>query len=353
MTERTKNLLIESTHSIKEAIRQLNDNRLQILVVVNEEGCLAGTITDGDIRRAILGNISFDEPVTRIMNANPKFLREGEERQALLIFKRDRIRAIPLLNRDNIVIDLILVDDFLEGQVKSVEKTNQVIIMAGGQGTRLDPFTKILPKPLIPVGDKPIIEVIMRNFKRYGFNNFVVSLNYKADYIKLYFSENPDGYNIAYTHEKEALGTAGAIGLAKANLQETFIVSNCDVIIEVDFEEFLNYHQSQKNDITIVGVVKHMQVPYGVIEASDGNLVRMVEKPEYNLVVNSGVYALEPQMVDLIPHGQFFNMPDLIAKAKEAGFKVGVFPVSSNWFDVGQWEEYQRTLDYFKKVDAF
>lgn len=345
-------LTINEKKTIKEAIKQLNENRLQILAVVNQDNILTGTITDGDIRRTILNNISFDEPLSVIMNKTPKFVFADENQKAYNLMLKYKLKAVPVVDKDKKVIGLVRIEDYLGAKKEYEEKSNYIFIMAGGKGTRLDPFTKILPKPLIPIGDKPIIEVIMRNFRKYGFNNFIISLNYKADYIKIYFSENPDGYNISYTLEKEALGTAGAIRLAREELKETFIVSNCDVIIEVDFEEFLHYHQLHQNDATIVGVVKNMQIPYGVIEAENGKLIKMTEKPEYNVVINSGVYALEPKLIDLISEGEPINMPDLLLKAKSEGFKIGVYPVSSNWFDVGQWEEYQRTLDYFKKVDA-
>jgi len=344
--------IIDGQSSIISAVKKLNENGLQFLMVADENGVLIGTVTDGDVRRGLLRNISLNEPVSSVMNTNPKWVYIGEVQKAHELMLLHRIRVMPVLNREHKIVDFIRLDAFAEERFLYAPKNNQVLIMAGGKGTRLDPFTKILPKPLIPVGDTPIIEVIMKKFQHYGFNDFIISLNYKAELIKLYFAENPDGYNISYTMEKEALGTAGAIRLAKDRLDKTFIVSNCDVIVDVDFEEMLHYHQGQRNHATIVGVVKNIQVPYGVIRAKDGDLVEMVEKPEYNVVINSGVYVLEPDLIDLIPANKMINMPDLLLQAKEEGFKVGVFPVSTEWFDVGQWEEYKRTLDYFKNVEG-
>lgn len=350
--EKIKSVLIKEESLIKEAIKQLNENSLQILLVIDDNYRLIGTVTDGDIRRAILNNISFDEPVGKIMNRVPKFVYIGEEESAKELMIKHRIKTIPVLDRGRRVVDLILMEKFLETKYEYSKKPNYVFIMAGGKGTRLDPFTKILPKPLIPIGDTPIIEVIVKNFKKYGFNNFLISVNYKAEIIKLYFSENPDGYNINFIHEKDFLGTAGSLRLAEEKLKDTFIVSNCDVIIDIDFEELLKYHRKNNNHATIVGVVKNMQIPYGVIDVNNGELVNMIEKPEYNFVINSGVYVLEPELINLIPQGKPINMPDLLLKSKEFGYKVGVYPVSSKWFDVGQWEEYKNSLEYFKKVDG-
>jgi dTDP-glucose pyrophosphorylase len=353
MEERFKQALISPEMPFKEALKQMNNSALQVLVVTDQQNRILGVVTDGDMRRGIVNNIGFNEPVKLIMNPSPKtILHPVNKKKALKLMQEYGIKHIPVTNEQNEVVGMVLWSDFLnDGKVNYSPKNNPVVIMAGGKGTRLDPFTKILPKPLIPIGDKPIIDVIMKNFKKYGFNDFIISLNYKAEIIKLYFLENSNGYNVSYTQEQESLGTAGALQLAKSRLTETFIVSNCDVILEMDFDGFLNYHRKNENDATIVGVVKNMQIPYGVIEAKEGSLTQMIEKPEYNLVINSGVYILEPKLVDLIPEDQAMDMPTLLLKAKQNGLKIGVYPISSNWFDVGQWEEYQRTLEYFKKVE--
>jgi dTDP-glucose pyrophosphorylase len=352
MCQQAKHALITEEKTIREAIEQLNENRLQILLVVNSDQVLLGTVTDGDIRRSILNNISLDKPIVRIMNKNPKFTYKGETQKARELMLKYKLKNIPVVDETRRVVDLVLMEDILETKEKIRPKSNQVLIMAGGKGSRLDPFTKILPKPLIPVGDKPIIEIIMNSFNKYGFNNFIISLNYKAEIIKLYFLENANGYNVSYTHEDIPLGTAGALGLAKDRLKETFIVSNCDVIMDVDFDKLLDFHVRNKNFATVVGVVKHMQIPYGVIEVKDNKLHQMTEKPEYDFVINSGVYVLEPEIIDLIPENEAANMPDLLLKAKDLGHKIGVFPVSNKWFDIGQWEEYQNTLEYFKKAEG-
>jgi dTDP-glucose pyrophosphorylase len=352
MCQQAKHALIAEDRSIREAIEQLNENGLQILLVVDSQRVLMGTVTDGDIRRSILNSITLDKPITRIMNKNPKFIYEGETEKARSLMVKYKLKNIPVVDEGKRVVDLVLIEDIIGHKEKYPLKNNPVFIMAGGKGSRLDPFTKILPKPLIPVGDKPIIEIIMNNFRKFGFNDFIVSLNYKAEIIKLYFLENSNGFNVSYTHEETPLGTAGALRLAKDRLTDTFIVSNCDVIIDVDFDKLLAFHQRNKNFATVVGVVKHMQIPYGVIEVKDNKLHQMTEKPEYDFVINSGVYVLEPEILPFIPDNEPCNMPDLLLQAKENGNKIGVFPVSNKWFDIGQWEEYQNTLEYFKKVEG-
>ena len=344
--------LITPEKTIRDAIKQLNENRMQILIVVDSDSILLGTVTDGDIRRTVLNGVNLEEPVRTIMNRSPKFVRESERNTAYHLLLKHKIKAVPVVDDTNQVIDLLLMEDFLDVGEEYAPKSNPVVIMAGGKGTRLDPFTRILPKPLIPIGDKPIIEVIMKNFQKYGFNNFILSLNYKAEIIKLYFAENSDGFQISYVQEQEALGTAGALQLMGEQLCETFLVSNCDVILDINHEQLLQYHWKNRNSATIVGVVKNMQIPYGVMKMKGGTLVEMTEKPDYSFVINSGVYVLEPELISLIPKNEPLNMPELLLKAKSLGHKVGVYPVSSNWFDIGQWEEYQHTLDYFKKIDG-
>src|SRR5690554_252490 len=351
MLDKLNSIIIDKGCSLKEALNKLNNNRQQILVVVDNQQRLVGTITDGDIRRAIIDDQPLKSAIESTMNKNPRYLTEHEADKAYNLMLRHKVRAIPVVGKDKKLVKVLFLDDFLECEKRYLEKTNYIFIMAGGKGTRLDPFTKILPKPLIPVGEKPIIELIMGNFKKYGFNSFILSLNYKAEIIKLYFAENSDGYNISYTMEEDYLGTAGSLQLAKDRLKETFIVSNCDVIIEMNFDSLLRHHKKAGNFATIVGVEKNMQIPYGVIESKEGNLVRMTEKPEYNFVINSGVYVLEPEIINLIPKNEAVNMPDLLLEAKDLGYKVGVYPVNANWFDVGQWEEYQQTLAYLRRVE--
>jgi NDP-sugar pyrophosphorylase family protein len=265
--------------------------------------------------------------------------------------QKNDVRHIPLLDNTGKVCGLLMWKDFFEnGDIAINEKPNQVVIMAGGKGTRLDLFTKILPKPLIPVGEKPIIGHIMDNFSKYGFNRFLISLNYKADMIKIYFSDNHHDYGIDYVQEENFLGTAGALALARDRLYDTFMVSNCDVIIDTNLDRLFGYHKENGNHATILSTVRNIKIPYGVLRSDKANLQEIVEKPEYNFVINSGIYVLEPEIIDLIPDNQAMDMPDLLISGKEKGLKVQIYPMTCSWFDVGEWGEYKRAVEHMTEL---
>ncbi len=349
--ERYKQVLVTPDKSLKEALKEMDKAALQVLIVVDDKNRILGIVTDGDARRAIINGIDFDEPVAIVMNKNPiTIFSPTDKNKALELMKKYQIKHVPVVDSENRVIELILWKDFLDnGQVTYSRKDTFVFIMAGGRGTRLDPFTKILPKPLIPIGEKPIIELIMDNFRKYGFYRFLISLNYRAEMIKMYFSENSNNYRIGYIQEKDYLGTAGALSLAKGKLKATFILSNCDVIIDTNFDSLLNCHKKNNNKATILAVVRHTKIPYGVLKMQDADLEEIVEKPEYHFIVNSGVYVLEPDIIELIPKNQPIDMPELLSLAKKEGLRIQVHPMSCSWFDVGEWEEYKRATEHIRK----
>ena len=344
-------LLISAKSTIKDAMKQLNDNSTQIVLVVDKKKRLIGTITDGDIRRALLDNVSLNSSINRIVNRNAKFLYEEQKGKASELMKKHVIFHVPILNKAREVVDIVLWKNLKAGARPGnhCSKENSVFILAGGEGARLDPFTKILPKPLIPIEDKPIIEIVIENFKKFGFNKFILSLNYKGKMIKMYFNENPQHYNISYVEEKEFLGTAGSLRLVKGKINSSLIVSNCDVILDINFDELLSYHLAKKNDFTVVGIIRHVKIPYGIVKIKDGNLVKFTEKPEYDFIVNAGTYVIEPKVIGLIRKNERIDMPELISRAKKRGYRVGVYPVSSDWIDVGQWEEYKIALEHFRE----
>ncbi len=350
-SEQYKKTLIKPDISLKEALKQMDKASLQILLALDEKDKLLGILTDGDIRRAIIKGIDFKTPINSIMIKNPftiSYLTDKSE--ALILMKRYDVKHIPIVDEENKVLGIYLWKDFLKnGKVKYPIKDIPVIIMAGGKGKRLDPFTKIFPKPLIPIGEKPIIEIIMDNFKKYGFNKFIVSLNYRAEMIKMYFSENPNNYEISFIREKDFLGTAGSLSLIKSKLNSTFIVSNCDVIIDINFDRLLSYHKKNKNQITILGAIRHIKIPYGVLKINDADLDKIIEKPDYHIIVNSGICILEPEVIELISKNKAMDMPDLMVLAKKKGFKVQVYPANCSWFDIGEWDEYKKALEYMEK----
>ena len=352
MSKQYKQVLIRPDTPLREAIKQMDIAALQVLVVVDNKDRLLGIVTDGDVRRAIINRIDFKEPISSIMTKNPIVMSyPSDKNEALKLMKEYEIRHIPVVDKENKkVVGLVLWKDFLnDGKVVYPFKETPVVIMAGGKGTRLDPFTKILPKPLIPIGEKPIIELIMDNFRKYGFNKFLISLNYKAEIIKMYFAENPNNYSIEYMQETKFLGTIGVLSLIREKLSATFIVSNCDVITDANYDDLLNYHKQSNNHITILGIIRHINIPYGILNMKNADFEEIIEKPDYHFIVNAGIYILEPEVIDLIPENKPMDMPDLLLLAKKKGFKIQVYPMSCSWFDIGEWEEYRKAMEYMSK----
>ena len=224
--------------------------------------------------------------------------------------------------------------------------------MAGGKGTRLDPFTRILPKPLIPLGEKTVIEIIIDSFVECGVGKFYISVNYKSKIIKSYFEELNPPYAIEYIHEDKPLGTAGSLRYLRGNLETSLIVTNCDVIIKADYRDIVEHHLANRNDITLVASLKNYNIPYGVCDIENGGvLIRIQEKPEYNFLVNTGIYLLRPETLELIPENEFFDITHLIEKAKGAGGKIGVYPISDkSWIDTGEWAEYKNAIGHFNSI---
>ena len=344
-------LLIGPQTSIREAVQSIANGLEKIVLVVDEDKRLRGTFVDGDMRRALLKGKSLDSPVKDVMQSSPKVCRLDDvnlREKAKELMLEYKLEQIPVVNSDNVVVGIFFWRDFFEiGQTRDV--SHKVFIMAGGKGTRLEPFTRVLPKPLIPLEDKPIIHHIMERFSRYGFQNFILSLNYKAEMIRLYFADNFSDWGIEYVVENEPLDTAGSLSLAKERLKDTFFVTNCDIIIDEDFSRLLSYHKEKKNLITIVVSQKDIVVPYGVMDVlEDGQLSSIREKPRFNVLVNTGLYVLEPDVLNILPKNKAFSMVKLIEQAREKGMRVGVFPIEEkNWFDIGQWAEYKNTLKHF------
>jgi NDP-sugar pyrophosphorylase family protein len=259
----------------------------------------------------------------------------------------NKIGQIPVLNDRGIIVDVILWTDVLEEKehLKLRElHSNKVVIMAGGKGTRLDPFTKVLPKPLIPVGNKPIIELIMERFYQYGFHNFIYTLNYRKEYIKLFLKESNFPYTIDWVEETDFLGTAGGLTLLKNKVADTFFVTNCDSLLEVDLEKVLKWHKEQKVAITIIGCYNEIKIPFGVLEIYGGKLQKITEKPVHDILINTGVYVMEPHIISYIPENEPIDMNALIDLAFKKE-KISVYPIYKGWLDIGQWEEYKNAVE--------
>jgi len=350
---------ISERESIRSAIKKMDEGGIGFIACLDDNEKVAGIITDGDFRRAVLQGVDLAGAVATISNHDFLFLSaDYRHEQALKMFQDPRVEVLPVLQEGKL-IEVISRVDFVNAKRASlslkVEKLDlPVVIMAGGKGTRLDPFTRVLPKPLIPIGRKTIIEIIMDKYADYGMNTFYVSVNHMAKMIKAYFEEFKSSYKINYIEEEQPLGTAGALSLLKGNLNSTFFVSNCDVLLSSDFVQIYNFHKENKNILTLIASMQPYVVPYGICEIEkNGELKKIVEKPVYDLLVSTGVYMCETGVLDYIPEEAVFHMTDLINALKKKGERVGVYPVSQkSWVDIGQWEEYKKAIKDIVPLDG-
>lgn len=322
-----------------DIIEILNRGDPVIALVTDDQSRLQGTITDGDIRRALLDKVPLESPARLIMNPKPRFIHANEEHKAAELFREKYIKCIPVVDQGGVVVDILTRTCALPQAHRAEKRPNPVFILAGGKGARLAPLTDIIPKPLIPINGKPLVEHVIDGFREHGFHRFVISLNYKGDMIESAFKDYKRA-TLEFVREEQFLGTAGSLALARGMLGQTFMVANCDVLTNVSFSDFIEFHQHEGNAITVMGVLKRIDVRYGVIELEDRVFSRITEKPQYSFMVNGGVYAMEPQVLDLVQPGVRLDMPDLIMRAKGRGMAVGVYPTSGEWFDVGTMDEF-------------
>jgi len=345
-----RTLLVSSDTTLKESMQRLNETAEKILFVTDDNDKLLGTVTDGDIRRGLTNGLNFGDNIGKVMFRQFTFFfcDEPDKREkAERIMLKDKIEQIPILDKNNHIVDAVFWTDIFDKKKSVGEKqtyTNPVIIMAGGKGTRLGPFTKVLPKPLIPIGEKPIIEIIMEKFDKQGFCNFTFTLNYKKEYIKLFLKENSFSYDIDWVEEEGYMGTAGSLSLLRDRVKETFFVLNCDTILNADYADILKWHKKNNNFMTLVGCHREIKVPYGILELDHGILKEFVEKPNYDVIINTGIYVLEPGILHMVPENKYMDMNTLIENVSKKG-KVSVYPIHDGWVDVGQLEEYKKGLE--------
>lgn len=316
---------------------------------VYSENHFEGILTIGDIQRAIISNKALNDPIRSIIDKNKVYGYVGESPEGILAkMRRLRAEVMPILDENGELTDVWFWDDcFNSSEPDTREKIDlPVVIMAGGKGTRLKPITNVIPKPLVPIGDKTILEVIMDQFESIGCHKFYMSVNYKADMMKYYLSQLRHQYDIEFFMEDKPLGTIGSVSLLKGKIFTPFFVSNCDSINEQDYRDVYDYHVNNQNDMTIVTMVKSFQIPYGVIETgADGLMTALKEKPEQTYQVNTGVYILNPELIDEIPENTFFHITHLMEKVQARGGRVGCFPVSEHaWKDMGEWSEYLKMI---------
>ncbi|MFM2019112.1 MAG: hypothetical protein RL007_2768 [Bacteroidota bacterium] len=352
--ERIQRISIESNANLVSALKKMDELDKKLLLVFSGEKYI-GLLSVGDIQRAIIRNVSLDSKVETILRKQNRVARPGDSKESVRkLMIEFRTECMPVVDDENNLVDVYFwEDEFTESIVADDTKLNiPVVIMAGGFGSRLKPLTNIIPKPLVPIGEKPIVEIIIDRFNKIGVTEFHLSVNYKHEMIRYYFDHLPEkNYSVNYFMEDKPLGTAGSIYLIKDILKSTFFVSNCDILIDQDYRDIYKYHVDSGNEITLVGSLKHYKIPYGTLETGEGGkLLSMREKPEITYMINSGMYVLEPSVLNDIPDNTFFHITELIEKVKARGGKVGVFPVSEkSWFDIGEWNEYQQTLKSFEQ----
>lgn len=335
---RVDDLLIDGGTTVLDAMRRLDETGRGILFLT-QEGALRGCVTDGDIRRYILKGLPLDGAVRGAANASPCALPIESRARARGLLLEKGIGALPLLDKKGRVQDVVFADGLDVVPPKKLDAP--VVIMAGGLGTRLYPYTKILPKPLIPIGELPIAEHIIHRFTDVGCDSFTFIVNYKKSMIKSYFNDLQKDYSVDYADEDEPLGTGGGLSLLKGKITRTFFLTNCDILIDADFADLYQAHKEQGNAITMVCAVKHFTIPYGVVELNEGGALSAIsEKPEMNFLTNTGLYVLEPSVIDGLRPNEPVPFTDVIESVRASGRRVGVYPVSEHsWMDMGQLEE--------------
>lgn len=343
-----KKFLISYDKSLEDALKKISKNGSKA-VVVTKKNFFLGVLTDGDIRRAILKKNSINSKIDKFYNKNSKFLEKGKFSKTLVqdLFLNNKYDIIPVVENGRIV-DILTWDRFFKNN-KSIEPVNiPVIIMAGGLGKRLMPITNILPKALVPIKGKPIVDYILDELKNFGISRFFFVTNYYADLIESYLTSKDKLSKFFFIKEKKPLGTIGGIKLIKFNNRDNnLFITNCDIILKADYADIVNFHNDNNNDITVIASYKKTRIAYGVCHLnSHGDLDYVDEKPSFTHLINCGFYLINKKMINLIPKNCKFDFVDLIKKAKIKKKKIGIYPVAEDkWIDIGQWNEYQKAAD--------
>ena len=342
-----ENKFTSPSSTLKQALKQMSKFGLKCLIVIDKNKFI-GTLSDGDIRRALLSSSDMDSKIDNICNKNAYSIQKKGFDEELIkeIFLEEKFDLIPIINPDGSVERIIEWDEIFSEKSQSVSLSTPVVIMAGGMGTRMEPFTNVLPKPLIPLSERTVIEHIIDKFTNVGIDKFFISINFKGKILKAFFEELDPSYTIEFVEENEPLGTAGALHKLKNQISSTFMVTNCDVVIDLDHSDLIDFHKKNQFDITLVASTKEIVIPYGACEINtDGSLKKILEKPKLDYLINSGLYVLEPSVLEYIPKNKFFHITDLIEKVIQAEKKIGVFPIDDTaWVDIGQWEEYKNAV---------
>lgn len=349
-SERIKNKVVTADKTIIQTMKLMDEGFTKLLLVF-DDGRFLGIITNGDLQRAIINKIPFETPIGKIVTSEGKvYAHPGDDRdkvkEQMLAM---RAELMPVVDEDGQLVDVIFWNEVL-ADMPTIDNRPKidvpVVIMAGGLGTRLKPLTNIIPKPLIPIDEKTILETIIDQFEKIGCKKYYLSVNYKSEIIEYYIDKLNKKYDITFLKEDKPLGTIGSVSLLKGKINKPFFVSNCDILVDQDYRDVYDYHVNNKNDITIVSAIKSFHIPYGVIETGDNGLLKGIsEKPDVSYMINTGVYIIEPQLITEIPENTFYHITDLIEKVRKNGGRIGCFPVSEKaWTDIGDWNEYLKTI---------
>jgi len=347
MNSRYKDLIINKDLKAIDALKIIDKNGSQFLMVVNSLNKLLGVITDGDIRRALINGKNLNNDVVEFMNKDFFSITNKEDiKLAYKIMEKNKVKQIPIIDEEGILKDLILDDGN-----NTIELDNEIVIMAGGKGTRLYPMTRNCPKPMLKVSGKPMLEILLEQCYYYGYRNFYISVNYLKHSIIDYFGNGRNlGINIKYLEEDTPLGTAGALSLIKSIPKKPFIVINADVLTKFNLERLLNYHIKNQSGATLCVRDYNYQLPFGVVKTSKTKLIEFKEKPQYKELINAGVYILNPEILKLLKKNQYLDMPDLLMMAKKSNFSVNVCPIYEYWIDIGRKETLQKAHEEWEFI---
>lgn len=343
-----KEILVSPDTPVVKAIEIIDRGDLQIALVVNEKGQLLGTVTDGDIRRAILRQLSLEHPVRDIMNAKPCFISREQSRDiALSLMKKRRVRQIPVVDDNMCLVGLEVADELLQPPVRN----NWVVLMAGGLGQRLHPLTESCPKPLLSVGGKPLLETILESFIEQGFKHFYISVHYRGEMIMEYFGDGSRwGAAIEYIREGKRLGTVGALSLLPEIPDGPLLIMNGDILTKINYGQLLEFHKKNHGAATVCVKEQHSQLPYGVATIEQQRLKKLEEKPAQRYFINAGLYVLQPEALSYIPPETYFDMPELLRVLLSQGKEISAFPIREYWIDIGRFDDYERANHEFSEV---
>lgn len=356
---KTKDIYIYSDSTLLDTLKKMDEVKKKLLIIIEENNRYVNLISIGDIQRSIIKGNSLTERLSEIVIDDKVVATTNDSRESIKsLMISIRAEFMPILDEMGELQDVIFWEDVGDNEEflhSKITNNIPVVVMAGGKGSRLKPISNVLPKPLVPIGEKTIVEEIMSRFESAGTRKFYLSVNYKKEMIKYYLDTVGKSELVEYFSETEPLGTAGSLSLLKGKINSTFYVTNCDILIDQDLNELYKYHVENKNEITLVAALKQFSIPYGTITSGkDGLLEEMQEKPDLSFKINAGVYILEPHLLSEIPENKFFHITDLIENIRHRGGRVGVFPISEkSWLDIGEWPEYIKTVQQLSNDNNF